>query len=276
MLHLSSLRSWSGRAQVALFFALTFGLSWSLWIPAALASSPAEVPAVWGLGSFGPSVAGVVMVGLCHGSAGLQNLGRRLVRWRVRLRWYALALGFPFAMAAGVVLLDQALRGVPLTLAPLIPAAQIPVILFVVLVLGGPLNEELGWRGFALPVLQQQHSPLRASLLLGIGWAIWHLPLFWIPGASQAGLPVAPILAQIVALSVLFTWLYNRTRGSLLLALLFHAALNGTGAVLPLLPDATGSTQAMLLTVAATIGTAALVALHPAGLDRGPSQTDLT
>lgn len=147
-------------------------------------------------------------------------------------------------------------------------------VFLVILVLGGPLNEELGWRGFALPALQRQLSPRAASLVVGLFWAVWHLPLFWIPGASQEGLPLVPILAQIVALSVLFTWLYNRTRGSLLLALLFHAALNATGAVLPLLPAATGSTQAMYLTVAATVGAALIVWLHPSGLSSGTPETE--
>lgn len=272
----SSARAGSVARQIIVFFVLTFVLSWSLWLPAARAPDPASVPALWGLGSFGPSLAGLIVLGLFHGPAGLRGLGRRLVRWRVRPRWYVVALGLPSALAAGVVLLDQTLRGVPLSLTPVVPAAQIPVVFLVILGLGGPLNEELGWRGMALPALQRMLPPWAASLVLGGFWAAWHLPLFWIPGASQAGLPIAPILAQIVALSILFTWLYNRTHGSLLLALLFHAALNATGAVLPLLPTATGSTQAMLLTVAATVGAALVVGLHPAGLSAGDPETALT
>jgi hypothetical protein len=140
------------------------------------------------------------------------------------------------------------------------------LVVVVVFVLGGPLNEELGWRGFALPALQRQLRPLTASLVLGILWAVWHLPLFWITGASQAGTPPGWILLQIVCLSVLFTWLYNGTDGSLFLALVFHTALNSTGAVLPLLPAATGSTQAIRFTVAVTVIAAVLVAVVPSGL----------
>lgn len=126
MPRLSSLRSWSEARQTAVFFVLTFALSWGLWLPAAMASDPAAVPPIWGLGSFGPSVAGILVLGLFHGTGGLRSLGRRLVRGRVPPRWYVVALGLPLAMAAGVVLLNQTLREVAWSLAPLVPPEQIP------------------------------------------------------------------------------------------------------------------------------------------------------
>ena len=120
---------------------------------------------------------------------------------------------------------------------------------FLVLVLGGPLNEELGWRGFMLPRLLNSASSLYAALVVGIIWAVWHLPLFWISGASQEGIPAGWVLLQILALSFIFTWLHNKTGGSLIMPLFFHAALNTSGAILPVLPAQAGSLQPYLITV---------------------------
>ena len=96
-----------------------------------------------------------------------------------------------------------------------------------ILVLGGPLGEEIGWRGFLLPHLQQRRSPLIASLIVGAVWFVWHVPVFWLEGAAQKGSSMAGFV--VVAMSILFTWVYNRTRGSLLLAVLFHTGVNTVG-----------------------------------------------
>lgn len=113
--------------------------------------------------------------------------------------------------------------------------------------IGGPLGEELGWRGFALPRLQAQHSALRASLQLGLAWGLWHAPIYFIPGTgqyemAQEGQLLFSFISFIVwtlALSILLTWLYNETAGHLLVVLLFHAAVN-TAANLPSLLNAPG------------------------------------
>jgi uncharacterized protein len=97
---------------------------------------------------------------------------------------------------------------------------------------GGPLNEEPGWRGFALPRLQQRHSPLVASLFVGAVWGLWHLPLH-LMGIYPGGAWGAVIRVQELPRAVVFTWLYNRTGGSLLIAVLFHATINTTSLFLP-------------------------------------------
>jgi len=100
--------------------------------------------------------------------------------------------------------------------------------------LGGPFGEEPGWRGFALAKLQSRYSALVASLILGVLWGVWHLPFFFIKGTTQSTTPFLLFALSTVANSILITWVYNHTRGSVLLTLLFHNALNITALYLPL------------------------------------------
>jgi uncharacterized protein len=101
------------------------------------------------------------------------------------------------------------------------------------LLFSSPLGEEIGWRGFALPRLQARLGPLVASLIIGVIWAIWHLPLVWTAGHPLAEMPLYFHLAHMVVAAILFTWLYNGSGGSLLLVILFHTSMNVTGLFLP-------------------------------------------
>ena len=106
-----------------------------------------------------------------------------------------------------------------------------------ILMLGGPLGEEFGWRGYALPNLQKRYGWRIASLILGIVWGAWHLPLFYIANTSQQHVPVVLFMVSTVAMSVLFAWLANRTDGSLIPAILFHTAVNYWSWVVPVIPN---------------------------------------
>jgi membrane protease YdiL (CAAX protease family) len=108
-----------------------------------------------------------------------------------------------------------------------------------VLLLGGPLGEEFGWRGYALPLLQDRLGWRAASLGLGLVWGVWHLPLFFIDGTAQAHIPLALFLLSVLAMSVVFAWLVNRTAGSVVAALLFHTAINFWPSVVRVLPTET-------------------------------------
>ncbi|MEA2046534.1 MAG: CPBP family intramembrane glutamic endopeptidase [Euryarchaeota archaeon] len=103
------------------------------------------------------------------------------------------------------------------------------------------LGEEIGWRGYALPELQANHSALTASLIIGVIWGLWHVPLWWMRGNLHQDIPLTLFMLQIIALSIIFTWMYNNTRGSLLIVHLFHAAVNTTVGVLLILPMDTNS-----------------------------------
>lgn len=232
------------RYSLIAFFALTFMLSWSLWIPAALASHGlvtfAVSPMVTGiLGAFAPTLAGLIMTALEAGWPGLRSLGRRLWLWRVGLQWYLFVLLWPALLSLCVT--GVAIRmGKPapdfanppfVALYPIPPAALqigwwlfLPFVFLQQMTIGSALGEELGWRGYALPRLQARTNALSASIILGLLWGIWHLPLYWTVGDARASMSVGWLLAGLVLEAILYTWVFNHTQGSLLPALLFHAA----------------------------------------------------
>lgn len=201
---------------VATYFVLAYAFTWLL-LPLLLVNLA--------LGVFGllmPAVAAIVVVGLSEGKTGLKQLLRRVLIWRVHPLWYGVALGLPILLSVLAVGLGR-LWGWPVQM----QTAKLTPLLIAVFVL--VVGEEIGWRGFALPQLLQRYSPLTASLLLGVLWAGWHLPMFMIPGTPMFELPFTAYLGWVVGLTFLFTWLYQQTQGSLLLATLFHGAVNSLG-----------------------------------------------
>lgn len=203
-----------------LFFVLAFALSWYGWL-IALARGQSSGP-----NPLGPLAAAILVTALSERRAGLKEFFSRLVRWRVHPGWYALVLLLPAAAcvlaAAGSVLLGAHMA----PLAKLPEARELgPRFAFIFLFIG--LGEEPGWRGFALPRLQERRSPLAASLVLAPIWALWHLPLM----GTEFPLPVVPaFLLGITSATVVHTWIFDRTRESVLLQMLFHAAVNTIGA----------------------------------------------
>jgi len=121
-----------------------------------------------------------------------------------------------------------------------------------ILLIGGPLGEEFGWRGLALPSLEARFSPLWASLILGVIWAVWHLPLFFISGSAQSSLPFGLYALLTIPLTILITWVYHGSGNSLLLVMLFHAAVNTWSGPLMISPEAAGSTRPLVLGVILT------------------------
>ena len=179
---------------------------------------------------FGPSIAGVIIIAVTQGKEGMRDLGQRALRWRVGWRWWLVALFF----SGGIVLLSIAVN---VALGGSLPGFAffrqdwrlIPIV-FLITLLGGPLGEEFGWRGFALPHLQRKWNPTVASILIGTVWALWHLPLFFQPGSIhfQIGLTFLPffVLGEI-GLATIITWVYNKTGGSLLVGgIILHNADN--------------------------------------------------
>ena len=234
----------SKRASLIVFFLLTFALSWSVWIPAALASHgllPFQLsPNLTSLlGVFGPTVAALILLTVTEGKKGLSALFRRLLLWRVGLHWYGFVLLWPAALSlasSGLAMLFGApspdlahppILGVssfPSEIRVAAPLLLVPVLFLQQFFVGSSMGEELGWRGYALPRLQARHSALVASLVLGVLWGLWHLPLFFTQGDARANLSFGWFLVGIVMATILFTWVYNHTQGSLLLALLFHTS----------------------------------------------------
>ena len=206
------------RYQLVVFFVLAFAFAWFFWIGYAIGKSP--IPIFAG----GPLVAAFVVTAIVGGKRGLIEWASRIVRWRVHVVWYAVALLLPIAVTLVAVYANVAL-GAPtpqVSLLTALPGLGITFLIFLVNPLGGPLGEEPGWRGFALPRMLRTQNAIVASLVLGVIWAAWHLPLFV---TSIYGSPL-PRVSTIIAEAILYTWLFKHTCGSVLLAILFHASID--------------------------------------------------
>ncbi|TME14593.1 MAG: CPBP family intramembrane metalloprotease [Chloroflexi bacterium] len=214
------------------FTICAIGISWICWLPVVASEhqlgfvAPSVAPLLVVLGTFGPFLAAVTMVGRRSGFRGLGEFIGQAFRWRVGLRWYVVALVVP-ALIRIVVLYVHVFKGGSFPdLSDPSRWLAIPGTFVAVLLIGGPTGEEFGWRGFLLQRVQPRIGMLGASVVIGIISAFWHLPLFFISITVQSHLPFALFLVRTVALSFVSTWIYNGSRRSLLFVLLFHASLN--------------------------------------------------
>jgi uncharacterized protein len=206
------------RRPLLTFFILAYAFAWLL---ISLVSVSLVFPV---LGLFGPALAAIIVTAIAEGRAGVKALLRRVVQWRVGWQWYAVAAGLPVALALAALGLHRLLGGAENN-RPGDPLALVAILALLV------VGEELGWRGFALPRLQERFGGLGASLILGGLWAAWHLANTRIPGLDYYGYGFPAFLLYVVGMTVLFTWIANHTRGSVLIAWLFHAAINVTGSI---------------------------------------------
>jgi membrane protease YdiL (CAAX protease family) len=265
------------RYPLVTFFLLAFGITWIVWVPRAAGVPVGVVGQAW---TWAPAIAALLAAALTGGRTALRDLGARLVRWRVGWQWYLVVILGPAVFSLAVTGVYVLLGGSWSAAAPMLaalregPLVLLPLFLLILTLTDG-LGEEVGWRGFALPRLLTQHNALVASLILGVLWALWHLPLVWTEGAPMYQLPVWLFLLDIPAKSVLFTWIFLRTRGSALLAVLLHGATN----LFAVSPTLTGTGDLTLLLIAAgakwVLVVVVLVVAGPR-LVRGPRPEALT
>ncbi|QJY47429.1 CPBP family intramembrane glutamic endopeptidase [Pseudonocardia broussonetiae] len=211
---MSSIVTWTRQHRLVAFFGLAFAVSWWVWPFHALGLAPtAFFPC-------GPLVAALVVIGVTEGRPGYRTLGARMVRWRVGRRWWAVAIGTPLAVLAVAAAANVVVWGAPAPVPADMAWGALAVGLAVRFVnpLDGPLGEEPGWRGYALPQLQTTRSPLVAGLVLGGFAALWHLPLVVTGQLAANGLVVT------FAITLVYVWLFNRTGGSVLMTMVFHIA----------------------------------------------------
>ena len=221
------------------FLAITFAITWLLWLPALLESQtaiqiPKPIPLVlMALGIFTPSAVGVAFV-VKEGQKGV------LGRWfNVRLGWYWVPIVLAIPLAGFCA---QLLRGFFNGEFPVeAPSLYLLPAQFAVAMLLGPVNEEFGWRGYALPQLQKRFGAVAASLIIGTIWVFWHLPLFFIADAPQAKLPFLPFATTLILASIVITWAQNNTRQSMWPALMIHAGIGFTNELFPLFDPRSGS-----------------------------------
>ena len=220
---MSPLHPFVRRHRFSTFVALTFVLTWVPWLTVAWLLRTGRPPVVTTLvliGGFGPFLAAVLVAAagddLRSWLGALVDVGAPLGVWAaavmVPIALYVLALGV-FLLAGGGF--DRA---------SVLPAAAVPAVVLATFIRGG--LEEPGWRGMALPVLQRSVGAFRASIVLGVIWALWHVPLFLLPGSSQAGTPFWLYAPAVVGISVIATWLYNAAGGRVLVPVVFHTLSN--------------------------------------------------
>jgi membrane protease YdiL (CAAX protease family) len=174
------------------------------------------------LQDFSFSIAGVIMIIVVSGHAGLQQLWQRLTHWRIGWRWYLAAL-IPFGLYLLATILSGSLASFEFTFETLVKVLFSAEAGFLVyFFLRGAMGEELGLRGFALPRLQSRMSPFRASAIIGALWAAWHLPVLF----NRDVVSIVAFLLLAFMLSFIFTWIFNGSGGSLLPVMIFHAAQN--------------------------------------------------
>jgi uncharacterized protein len=243
---------------LAVYFILAYALSWLILVPAGLGLLPDSSAGVLSnVAPFGPAVAAFMVTALIGGRPAVGHLLRRLVQWRVGIRWYLLVLvGIPliellgaFAVLGSVPLEDLARNW------PLIFTGYLPAVLITLVLVG--VAEETGWRGFALPRLQNRHGPLLGTAFLAVVWAMWHLPNLLFGGWTTAS--YALWLALTIATSFIYTWVFNNTGGSILIAALLHATINkGSGLTMGLVPGLEDE-LALYGAIALAFGVAAVV-----------------
>jgi membrane protease YdiL (CAAX protease family) len=227
------------------FFTMAFLFSWIAVLPLLLNHAlPVEPFQILGALA-GPTLAAVLVIAVTAGKAGLGTFFKRYIQWRAGLIWWLIVLFgalLALTIVAGLIVGPSVITGFLNNLGLILPTYLITLVVGVIL---GPLWEEPGWRGFALPHLQEQFGPLAGTLILGVVWALWHIPGY-LGGWMGAGLPV--LIVSSTAFSIIMTWVYNNTRGSILLMILLHSSSNAAisigSKVLPTDPSA--STNALV------------------------------
>jgi membrane protease YdiL (CAAX protease family) len=224
------MKTWVQKHSLIAFFVLTYAIAFGVTFTY-IALRPGQPSQSWSLdwflNAFSPTISAVLISWLMGGGVEIKRLLSGFTRWNVGLRWY-LAAAFlflgPLAFALIYGLLGNPIPGIK-------SGMTLPVILgqLIFTLFSGPLAEEAGWRGFALPRLQSKYNALASSLILGVIWCCWHIPLYFVTGSAQQGIPFPIYLMLVVTLAIYFTWLYNNTCGSLIITVLAHFCFNLSG-----------------------------------------------
>ncbi len=222
--------------RVGLFFLVAYAFTWVFWIPNALAARGVALPTgvadflagPLNPAAFGPSFSAFLLTFIQYGGRGVLQLLKRGIDFRFQKIWLVAILFLPFVLFGGSIW-ASILAGVRLMDLSVVSNPPFALIAFlVILFTAGPLQEEFGWRGYALPHLQARFNALTSSIILGFFWWLWHLPAVFIPGRFMTNdLVVFLSLSVVITLaSILFTWVYNNIGGSILAAILTHASMN--------------------------------------------------
>ena len=227
------MRVWLRHHQLISFFVLSYAIAY-IAVFGYIYLQPGQPlqpwSPIWFLFVFSPTISAIFLAWVSGGFTEVKRLLSGFIRWKVGLRWY-FAAAFLFIGPLMIALIYIALGNSPIGLKP---GWTIPLLVAQMFTqfFAGPASEEAGWRGFALPRLEAKYNALVSSLILGVIWTFWHLPLFYLTGATQMSIPMPIYLLLTITLTTYMTWLYNNTRGSLIITTLAHYSYNLTGTLL--------------------------------------------
>ncbi len=241
--------------QALKFFAFAYIWSWAWWVPVVLKLQsqgihlgivPSWIVPFVLIGAYGPSIAAIVFAAFSGGRMEVKRLLSKLLIWRAPAKVHLMVwLGHPAFMAFTIFIyanLFGPVGDLDWSGLLLIPTVLLTGVIF------GPLAEELGWRGYVLPLLQKNYSPLVSSLIVGVAWCFWHTPLFWAPagtlisGQEVTIVAVGKYLLFTCGLAIIFTWIVNHSKGSVLLSIAFHLIINASIPLL-LFPNMSSNTS---------------------------------
>lgn len=220
------------RHPVITFYILAFVISWMGWIPQALHARglfPFDNPFLNFLGAGGPTLAAVVVLLAIKEKDGIRSLFGALFKWRVPVWWFVFVFGFWFLVAGTALVIGSAFGQAFPTIGQFNWVSITPI--FIAMLLSN-VWEEIGWRGFALPRFQEGYHDLKIVFIMGILWSVWHLPLMLNPTSPTSNLPWFAEIIFSLSLTVIYTWLYLHTEGSLLFVSVLHAMSNTIAYVL--------------------------------------------
>jgi uncharacterized protein len=253
------------RDSLILYFLLAYLLTWMFLAPIILGWIPSNNQLLsaflYILGAFTPTIAALVA---SYRENGLREVRHLIYKTRIipHRNWFIVLLIPVLLKIVSFILVFIWVGETPVF--NHLKNYSLPVIFIIVVISGlfpGALGEELGWRGYALPRLQAKFSALVSSFILGVIWGLWHIPTFYIEFVAQSSIPVFWFFVEVTAISILFTWIYNNTDGSVLMAILFHASNNSVTPVLYPAVASVGYTNLFSKINALLIFTAALAIL---------------
>lgn len=264
-------RSRPRTVSLLFFFIAVFVVTWIVWIPRALASQgliDSDLALTVGQGwTYAPALTAIAFLALTGGRKYLTELRRSLLLWRIGWRWYAAIVVIPLGIALSTAVIYKFMGGQfgqGLPLAFQLPLPLVPLILAVRVMTDG-IGEETAWRGVALPRLLQRTNAVTASVILGIIWALWHLPLIFTNGATMAHNSISLLLALLPAQAVVYTWIYQHTKQSLFAAAMFHGLI-GLWAITSPAAEATGQPE-LIRVILWWAGAVTLIAIYGLNLN---------
>ena len=230
------------KGNVWVFLLIAYGFSWLFWIPDALVAqniwnAPESIRSFlagpFNPGPWGPLVAALVVTFMYQGADGVKTLLKRGLKWRLGVWWWVVLLLFP-VLIGGSLLLAIALGDPAPEFVALQQPISLPIAVLFIFFLGGPLQEEFGWRGYAFEHLQGRVNALTAAIIAGLMWGLWHLPLFFVPRQEfYYNRPVWGLVLTTVLVGIILAWFYVNTRGSVFAVMLGHTMFNWSNWVFP-------------------------------------------